>query len=181
MAVPPLPPLWEQIIQHGRGLQPKSHRNRRVQSHLCALRIAVSCSDTFRVITADSRTCVKSNKQKLVKLTMTGALAVTPTCRISTLTKLSSMLSVFACFSPFTVYCNTSHLYFTLLLTILLSILCFIQLTLCLFSVFSFHTVVSADWLERSHVAHNKNDKTLMKQESKAMLYLATALLWAKC
>lgn len=48
-------PLWEQIIHHGGGLQPKSHLNRR------ALRIAVSC-----VIRADS--CYRQRLQ----ITTTG-------------------------------------------------------------------------------------------------------------
>lgn len=47
--------------------------NRRVHSHLSALRTAVSSSGAFRVIRADSRTRVKSNKR--VKVTMNRALA----------------------------------------------------------------------------------------------------------
>lgn len=56
----------EQIIQHGDGLQTKSHRNRRVRSGHCTLRTAVSCSGSFRVI---------RDERGLLILTKTEALA----------------------------------------------------------------------------------------------------------
>lgn len=49
--------LSEQIIQQGDGLQPKSHSNGIVWSGPCALRTAVSCSGSFRVISDKRRAC----------------------------------------------------------------------------------------------------------------------------
>lgn len=53
--------LSEQIIQQGDGLQAKSHWNGIVWSGPCALRAAVSCSGSFRVI-RDKSQPVKSKK-----------------------------------------------------------------------------------------------------------------------